>query len=372
MNKVICNFAIILLLPALSMAQGSIFKYGNSVRIEESDSLLKNTFAAGQFVDVSGYLDDDLFAGAENVTINGNVNDDAIVGGRNIRVRGKIGDMLLTAGETIIIDGEIFGDLFAAGNDIHLSPRAVIHGNVALGGNTITIDGASIGGWLRVSGETVNLNGPVGQYVELYGNNFEFGDRYSAGEETRITTYRQRSASDIPNAPDNLSIFVEQEEGWQAALVFGIWFYAAMLILGIVLILLFRETTVDLFRFSAEHYFKNTGIGLLLFLGIPVAAVALLILILTIPLSLIILMLYGLALVISYLLVSLILGTKSLRFFKLEDSFADYYWGLAVGMIVILILTTVPYIGGVINLLLIFFGLGTLLSYLWQVRANAI
>jgi hypothetical protein len=85
-----------------------------------------------------------------------------------------------------------------------------------------------------------------------------------------------------------------------------------------------------------------------------------------------IMMLYGLGLFVSFLLVALTLGTRSIRFIKKEESFSDYVWGLALGMILIGVLTALPYAGPFINLILIFFGLGTLLSYFWNLRSNAI
>ncbi|HKK45424.1 MAG TPA: hypothetical protein VJ964_07875, partial [Balneolaceae bacterium] len=69
---------------------------------------------------------------------------------------------------------------------------------------------------------------------------------------------------------------------------------------------------------------------------------------------------------------ALTLGTISIRLFKSEESFSDFYWGLALGIIIILILSALPYVGWVINLLLIFFGLGTLTSYFWKMRQNRI
>ena len=353
-------------------AQGSNYKLGTTIRITQSDTVSNNVMAAGRFVDIFGHLNDDLCSASRNLVINGSVGDDAIAVAQSVTIRGTIGDMLVTAGETVVIDGEISGDLFAAGSEIRLTKNALIGGNAALAAGTLLIEGGQINGWARLAGSEINLNGSVGRYVEIYSNNISFGDNYSPSSSTNITTTRELSREDFANAPEELTIVVEEaEETWASALLFSTWLYVAVLIIGFLTISLFRQTTTDLYRYSHERYFKNTGIGLLLFLGIPIAIIVLFILVLTIPLSVITMMIYALALLFGFLLVAVSLGTGVLRYFRTEDKFADYYWGLALGMILILLLIALPYIGPFINLILIFFGLGTLTSYFWQMRNNS-
>lgn len=368
--KFIKSGIFIVLLPTVLLAQGSSYKFGTTIRINEADTVSTNIIAVGRFVDIFGHGNDDLFSAARTLVINGSVSDDAIVAGQSITVRGSIGDMLIAAGESVVIDGQIAGDLFAAGNEVRVSSNARIRGNVALAGNEVIFEGGTIDGWMRVSGNEITLDGTVQNFVELYGNEFTFGDNYTPYSSTSITTPREITPEELGNAPADLKIAVEKEETWGAALLFSVWFYVSMLIIGVVLIFVFPETTVDLFRFSTERYFRNTGIGFLLFIVIPIVIVILLILILTIPLSVMIMLLYGLSLFISFLLVALALGTQSIRYFRKEEKFADYFWGIALGMVLIGILTALPFAGPIINILLIFFGLGTLLSYLWQLRAN--
>lgn len=373
MKAFILTGILALMLPLLLVAQGSDYRFGTRVRVNKADTLNRNVMAAGQFVDIFGHLNDDLFAASRNLSIQGSVRDDAIVAARSVTLRGTVGDMLMAAGETVIIDGLVEGDLFVAANEVRIASNARIMGNMALAGNDITFEGATVDGWSRIAGNDIMINGTAKNFVELYGNSIAFGENYNPGSSTTISTPREITREEIPNAPEDLNIIVEEpDEAWGAALLFSIWFYVSMLIIGILLILVFPETTTDLYRFSAERYLRNTGTGLLLFIGIPIAVIILLILILTIPLSFVVMMLYALALFISFLLVATTLGTRSIRFFKSSEAYADYLWGVGLGMILIGILTALPYAGPFINLILLFFGLGTLMSYFWQLRGNSI
>lgn len=372
MKKIFTTSVLVFLLPIFLMAQGSTYKIGSTIRINKGDSIANNVIAAGQFVDVYGYLGNDLYAAARNLVINGHISDDAIVAGRSVTVTGTVGDMLVAAGETVLINGEVNGDLFAAGAEVHIAPNAHIHGNVALAGSRLVFEGGTIDGWMRISGSEVELNGSVGNYVELYGNNFTFGENYQPQSGTTITATEELDRNAMGNAPEDLQIVVNKENAWGPVFFIGIWFYVSLLITGLILILIFRQTTIDLNRFSTERYVKNTGIGFLLLIGVPIAVAVTFILILTIPLSLILLTLYGLALFIGYLLVAVTLGTRGIRFFKTEETFSDYLWGLALGIIIILLLGLIPYVGWAINLILMIFGLGTLISYFWEMRENRI
>jgi len=372
MNLKIIFWAILLFsLPLTLIGQPSTYKLGTTVQINSGDTLSKNVISASQVLEVYGYLENDLFAAARNITIGGVITDDAIMAAETITLNGSVEDMTLAVGDSITINGKIQGDLFIAGNQIILTQDAVIRGNVVIAGNEIVVENGLIEGWCRIYGNDVTLGGTVRHYVELYTNEISFTEGYTPLGTTTIITYRDLDAESLPNAPPNLTIIVEEQGGWGIMLLIRLWTSVSVLIIGFLLLIIFPQTSVDLYRFSKEHYLKNTAIGLLLFLGIPIISILLLLLIFTIPLAFLIWTLYAIALLISYLLVALLLGSTLIRYFKTE-SFADHYWGLILGMAIIFLLTIIPYAGSIINVILIFFGLGSLLQYFWKMRGNAI
>lgn len=141
--------------------------------------------------------------------------------------------------------------------------------------------------------------------------------------------------------PDNLSITINEPRFWPLIL-FKVGLYLSFLITGLVLIRLFQQTSSDLYRFSTERFFKNSGIGLLTFIAVPLIILLLFVLVLTIPLSIILILLYGVALFFSYLLVAMILGVMSIQYFQDEATTSTYYWGLSLGMIELLYSSTCP------------------------------
>ncbi|MDZ7773060.1 MAG: hypothetical protein U5K31_10040 [Balneolaceae bacterium] len=351
-------------LLAFPMQAQSTYKTGTTIRINESDSLEGNIIAAGQLVEVMGHLNNDLFSASRYLTLNGSVSDDALLAAQLVSVHGSVGDMVLALGETVVVDGRIEGDLFAAGRTVRITGDAWIGGNAFLAGSSVIFESGTVGGALRVAGEEINLDGTVLNFVEIYGSGVTFGENYAAEYSTSIWSSEPVHRENLGNLPPDLTITVDQPSVWSTILWTG-GIFLSLLISGLVLIRIFERTAVDLQRFATERFWKNTGIGLASFLLIPLMALVLLVLVFTIPLSIILWVLYGLSLLAGYLLVAMILGAAFILYFREETSTSVYYWGLALGMLLLGLLVNLPWIGGLINLLLLFFGLGSLVRYTW-------
>lgn len=360
---------LLLLTPLASHAQGSDYRVSTTIRISEGDSVHTNLISAGQYIEIFGYLGDDLFSASEQLLVNGHIDDDVIAAARDLSVRGKVGDMMVAAAETIIIDGEIDGDFFAAARQIRITPRAHIKGNAALAAETILFEGGQIQGWLSAAGNSFQMNGSVGNGVTLYGAEFIFGDSYSSEVGTRIKSEETISRENLGIIPPNLEIELIEPDLWPF-LLFKAWFYLSILVTGLVFILVFKQTARDLYYFANERILKNAGIGLLVFLGMPVALFVLLLLIFTVPLAVVLGLVYGLILFFSYLLVSLVIGTNIIAYFREDISTSAYAYGLTIGLVLVAIFNNIPFIGGIVTLLLLFFGLGSISSYLWKTSRN--
>ena len=369
MKKLIGFFTILIAYQGCLFAQGSTYKAGEFIQIAGSDSIQSQVLAAGQTIDMLGWLGNDFFAAAELLTIDGTVTDDAIVAGRRITVRGTVGDLLMGAGETILIDGVIDGDLFAAGREVRIVEGARIRGNAFIAAASVLFEGGTIDGVLRAAGEELQMNGAVDSRADLYGHEFTFGPDYMAANGTNITSDQPVYRENLGHIPENLNIVINEPD-ILPVILFKAGFYISMLLTGLVLLRIFQQTAIDMQRFATERFWKNTGIGLLAFLLVPFSVLVLIFLVFTIPLSIILALLYGLSLLAGYLLVAMILGVMSIFYFRPDVGVSAYYWGLALGMLYIAILVNLPFIGWFLNAILLFFGLGSLVYYLWHLSRS--
>lgn len=352
-----------------SIAQPSTYRMGDVIRITQGDTLSNNTILAGQSIEVSGYLDNDLFSASRIFLLNGNITDDAFVAGQMVSVYGHIGDMLVSAGETVVIDGTIEGDLFAVGREVRIGQQARIQGNAFLAGGSIVFDRGTIEGTLRIAGEHIELNGTIRNSATIYSDDVTFGEEYEASYGTTITSSEPLYRENLGVIPPNLTMQTKETNIW-AVILFQAWFFLSLLVTGLILIRLFQKTAIDMSKFATETFWKNTGWGLLAFIAVPIAIVILGLLLITLPLSLLLGLTYAFALFISYLLVAMSLGVISIIYFTGEAKTSTYYWGLVLGMVYIAILTNLPFIGGILNVVLLLFGLGSLAHYIWRISES--
>ncbi|MDX1636375.1 MAG: polymer-forming cytoskeletal protein [Balneolaceae bacterium] len=351
-------------------AQQSTYRADTIIRIQSGDTLQHNVMLTGESIEVMGYLDNDLFAASRNLLLNGEVADDAFMAGRIVSFSGYIGDMLVTAGETVVIDGIIEGDLFVAGQSVRIAEQAHIRGNAFVAGNDIRLEGATVEGTLRSAGGTLFLDGTINHSTAIYSNEVTFGESYRSRYGTTITSSEPLHRENLGMIPENLALRTEEFDIWSIVL-FQVWLFLSLLVTGLVLIRLFQKTAIDMSKFATENFWKNTAWGVGTFFAVPITIMILSLLFVTIPLSILLVLSYGVALLISYLLVAISLGVLSIIFFRGEAEVSSYYWGLALGMVFIAILSNLPFIGFILNILLLFFGLGSLTNYLWQVTRSA-
>ncbi len=112
------------------------------------------TLAQGQSVD------HDLYVFAGNVTSNATINGDLTVTGGRVDVNGSVTGDVLAAGGTITINGTVGGNVRAAGGTITVNGK--VTKDVAMAGGTLAIgQGGAVGGDLIVSGGNLSVDGTV-------------------------------------------------------------------------------------------------------------------------------------------------------------------------------------------------------------------
>ena len=343
-------------------AQGSRFEAGEVFRLAENDSSAQQLMAAGEWIEIAGFVENDLYAAGSNITLMGTVGDDATLAGETIRISGIVNDMLLSASENLVMDGTVRGDMFAAGEELRLTENAVIDGKLFLAGEEIQINGATVSGRTRIAAESVRLDGEFNDHVVIYSNDVVFGPDYRPIGDTKIVSTEKLYRENLGQIPERLILEVKQPFLLHVVM-FQAWVYLSMLVTGIVMIYLFKPITGDLHRFATERFWKNTGIGFLLVILTPLLLVLLIIPVITIPLAILIGTLFTISLYLSYLAVAMMLGLQFIQWFSKETTTMTYYWSLAVGLILIAIINNLPVIGILFSALLLFFGTGSFWAF---------
>ena len=351
----------------VSMAGAAEYRSGESITIQEEDSLFSDLFVGSRYVNIRGVVAGDIFVGCEQATVEGRVLDDVIAGCRNLQISGDVDDMVIGFAETIVIDGEVGGDVIGFGKILRITQRAKIKGNVYVGAGELLLEGGSIGGFIKGGAGKVHLNGTVKGKVELEAGDIYFGPDYLAKGGTKLTLHKDLSEYELENVPDDLEVEVKSHSRFfQEA--FFYWYLLSLLIVGILIIALFKNFSRDYISFAGNQIGKNFGFGFLGLVATPIVIVILAVLILTIPVSLILLSLFIILNYLSMAFSALFVGNYVISSFKKEKEQNNMFLSVLLGVILVTFVTEIPFIGWLFNLIIISFGMGSLGSYIWSLK----
>ncbi len=335
---------------------------GQTVRVPAGETRQGDFYAAGESIEIAGSLEGDLVAAGQRIQTTGPIDGDLFAAARTIDIRGSVGDSTRLAGELITVDAAIDGDVVVAGNRCHLLESARVTGGVRAACATVDVDG-TVDRNLRAVGGAVTVRGRVRGNARLR------ADRVALGPGARIDgnlDYRART----PLSPEEAArvggtvVYNELIDDDRASdittgrLLFWGWQAAAALLAGILAIALFRGLLPQL----AATISGNTTVGALLgfaaFLVVPAGSIVVMVTVIGLPVGLAAVLLFLVALYVAKLPVALWTGTRLLTLAGRPG--ASRYLAMAVGIVMLYALFSIPYLGRLIWLVSTWLGLGAM------------
>ena len=353
----------------------SFFALSFSAFAQSSDDARKDfgddVFASGYSVNINKTVDGDVFAAGKSVTISAPVGDDAHLAGESITINSNIGDDVYVAGNNVMINSNIGDDLFAMGNNVSVNGN--VSGNARLAGATVIVN-SPINGTLIIGADSADINALIEGDFEFNGKAINFSDN---AKIKGLVTINSSSDIIVPisvASADRVTInkVEEKEYGDHVRDMTGdsvrdilpnwlsiITMMAALFIIGIIWLALFKKTSHNAYLLANKKPLKSTFFGILslaAFIGlIPVVAMTLI----GIPLVPIVIILLVFAVLIGYIAGAFFIGAKVLGAFNLDiSSMGGKAIALISGLIGVWLLSFIPFIGWLICLFILFFGLG--------------
>ena len=318
---------------------------------------------AGEYVTADQNINDELsyehshFEAGNMVTSKSNVNGLSFVAGANVDVSATK-EYGFFAGETVKVNGKVEKDLFAAGNTVIIGNESSIGRDAYLAGNSVTIS-SDINGSVFIGGsmiklENVTINGDVsiaGNTVDIVGNvtingNLKINDNAVINNENNLSVTKKETY-----ASNSVNIDFENEI---SDIVLDI---LKTLFTGLLLVLifpnLFKKIKYDL---EAKDIGMKLLFGLLVLVAAPMICVVSLSIVVGMSVSVILLFLYIIALMLATILGSVVVGQNIYtKLFKQKD---NIYLSMITGILVVKLVSLLPYVGGLVALLVFLYGLG--------------
>jgi hypothetical protein len=349
-----------------------------NIFVAQNELVPYNFVVAGSVVDFQGEAQKDVIVAGGTVNISGPVHGDVIVGGGNVVIDGNVDGNVRVIGGTIAVNGRVGKNVTIAGGNITLGNNSEIGWDAMIGGGSVIMKG-KVGGDVNIGAGTLTLGGEVGGNVKSY-----VGDDGSLNilPDTKIDgNLDYWSVSEI-KMPENAVISGEvvynstfekaaqkSRRNFLSVYVFGIIISIfSALIIGLVVVSLFREQALKITNKMVKHPFSSLLWGFVYLIMIPIVSFVFLIFIVTIPLSVIVMLLYGLALYLTNIFVAILIGRQILKFNKKSsgkegagekgDDKSILMKSMIVGVIIYVLVINIPVVGWIIRILAVIWALG--------------
>ncbi len=420
-TKFFTSLALLFLLAATLVTPALAFenREGDKIVIGADEVVKDDLYIFAEEAIVDGTVQGDLIFFGRALTLNGTVEGDLMVAAQAIAINGTVKDDVRIGGAAMLVGEQaaVGDDLLFGGASLETKPGSKIGGDLALGGAQGLVSG-DVAGNLMVGASGLELRGVVGGDVKAYVENSE-------EDAPPVGMYLQQIPFAVPAVPAGLTIAPNAKIGGQleytatedlpipAGVVggnikrimpevaekieeqttvqkVGQWFLdllrriVTLVLIGLLLVWLFPAFVLNLGEKVREQTWPSLGWGVVAYAAF--FFVLLLVLIVTILVASVlglftleglstamvfigILALFALilafVLVTSYLVMVVmgqLLGRFTFRAFK--SGLAEHrVWPMVVGVLLVAILISLPFVGWLFKFLIIFFGLGAL--WLW-------
>lgn len=338
-----------------------------------------DVFDAGANATITGTAARDAFATGFSATLDGDIAGDGHAAGFDVDVDGPIGGNLYAIGASVSVTSSVTEDLTASGFSVRLRSNGSVDGNARITAGSIRIDGP-ITGSLMAAGGGIVLNAPVSGDVRLTGGSIEMGNNASIGGNL---VYAAPAEIDIPASviPADRVRFtqiasIDGFDGFRDLMdeprrMFWPSFFAIVgtFIVTLAFLLVVAAVLLSLVPKRVEQAFGLVGAkpGLSLMAGflamallfglVPVSAMTLI----GAPLIPIVILFIVLSWTVAYLLGAYAASMRIGGAFGVDATTNGRKLGvLAAGLVVLAILNFVPFLGWLINFVIVLLGLGAI------------
>lgn len=409
------GLACLVLLALVSPVQAFEGRGGDTVVIAADEVIDGDLYVGANTFILDGTVKGDVIVAGRDVEINGTVEGDLLAAGQSVTVNGIVKDDVRIAGAVLTVReaAQVGDDVVAAGYSLEAQPGSSIKGDLTIGASQALLAGDIDGDVLAGAGGLA-LRGRIGGNVKA--NVGEPGDQpafspfmfipgmpaapsvpggLTLGEGARIGGNLQYTSATELSVPAGVVAgavtreepAVEVEEAEEEAPTPVAWVlghvrrFVALLLVGLLMVWLVPTWTRRSVEVLQARPLPSLGWGVVTIAAVILAFLVILVamILLAVVLGLVtldnlvgtvivlgLLALFALAvlfaLTVAYvakITVSFLGGRLILS--RLNPAWADgWVWPLVVGLVIFVILTAIPWVGGLLNLIAVLLGLGAL------------
>jgi len=380
MSRHICKGLAIIFVVTLLMMLTTIpvwafdARGGTRITVASEEVVEDDLYVAGDTIIIDGTINGDLWAAGNTITVNGMVNGSVMAAGRIVSINGGITHAVRAVAETININGDVGGDVIAGCRKMNIASTAGIGGDLLFGADLARIDG-HIEDDIKGSGREVTISNGVSGNVELEVESLTILPTANIGGDLNYTSEAEadiQSGARIAGATTHKlpEVRPEAKKDWTKVFPFVLFFgvlakvlnFLMALVAGVVVIFLAPKKLTSITDAIGTRPGPSAGWGAIVLFLTPIGALIVCLTIIGIPVGLIALILYGIAIYLAQIPVGLFIGRWIIGRFRAVESKAIMVGALAVGLVILKLLSIIPYFGFFVGLVVALFGLGAIVA----------
>ena len=269
-----------------SAASASEVRRGESAGVSEGETIKGDIFLFGERVRIDGTVEGDVFLFGHDASVNGHVKGDVFAFAQVLQMNGQVDGNIRMFINTLTIRGTVAKNVLAFVERLELESAAKVGGSVTTFVQSFALDG-SVGRDVLIFSKHLTVSGKVGGEIKAKGDALTInssaevdGPIYFEGKNPADVSAKAKLAS--PVQYHKMERKPRYMEGHYY--VWRVIWTAAFILFGMVLCLLAPKFAEEAIR-SAELYAAPIGLGVLVFFGVPIAAIIACITVVGIPLG---------------------------------------------------------------------------------------
>ena len=317
----------------------------------------------------------DQYLIGDSVVVDSVIDGNLYVIGNDVTVKSQvIGNVFVMANKvTIDNQGYITGSLYALGNDVEIT--GVVY-DVYTSANNTTISGYVYRDVRSVS-NNFSIYGTIGRDAYITANNIAFSkendNESSNGAIMGNLDYTANSELNLPENTVNGKVTFNQYKESTTSPIYYVILACSSIIFVLAIWGLFKWLSPKFIdncdKLVTAKTLKTVGFGLLGLIVLPIIAVLLLIAGITASVGLLLLFTYFILVFISHAVSIIAINNIIAKKLKFETTLKTFLLLIATSLVVLLV-TFIPIVGGLINLVITILGMGIVLVSLISKNKN--
>jgi cytoskeletal protein CcmA (bactofilin family) len=348
--------AALLLQPVSAMASET--RKGESVVVAPEETIKGDIFLFGERVRVDGTVDGDVFVFGHDVNVNGHVKGDVFGFAQQLRINGQVDGNIRAFTNTLTIPGTVAKNVLTFDEVVNVESSGKIGGSLTIFVESLNLDGA-LGKDLLIFGKHLALTGKISGAIKMKGDTLTINPSAQVGgpiyfegnKEPEVSPQAQLASPVEYHKMEHKPRYMEGHYYvWQV-----IWL-AALVLFGLVLFQLMPRFAADAVG-SAERYGASFGLGVLVFFGVPIAALIACVTVVGLFVGISAFFLWYAALYFAQVIVGGVVGQWLMG--RTRETW-PLIGRMTVGLVIVRLATVIPGIGSWVKFGVILWGIGAI------------